>query len=487
MAYTGVRAVRGPVSRVIRYVCDPEKTTEMSGRELEELHGESGPGESGDSGAGQAAGEREGEWRAYVTCLNCSEDSAAEQFMETQRLWSRITGRDKTAGRSCYHCFQSFREGEVTPELAHEIGVRLAERLWGNDYEVVIATHCNTRCTHNHFVVNAVSRRDGGKDVIPGNAYWMIKEASDRLCLEYGLSVIEEPAARGSRRWEYLAEKRGEPTYRSLIRDDIDRAAGVSLTEREFLSRMEEMGYEFRFSDERGRRLKYPALRPPGAERFSGFHRLGDARYTYEGILERVAANYHREDPFPEKERAELREYRERTEPAERPEGLRGLYGRYSYELHIIRKFPASAERVPLSVREDLIRLDRLDRQTRLLGENGIDTIGELNAFRKKTERKLEELDAARRHLRADLRRAVKNAGPDEILRLKERISRVSGEIKEIRKQIRLCDGIEERSALLREGLRYLGKEQKEKEENEYEQPYRRRGGTGRETVPGRD
>lgn len=315
----------------------------------------------------------------------------------------------------------------------------------------------------------------------------MIKEASDRLCLEYGLSVIEEPAARGSRRWEYLAEKRGEPTYRSLIRDDIDRAAGVSLTEREFLSRMEEMGYEFRFSDESGRPLEHPALRPPGAERFSGFHRLGDARYTYEGILERVAANYHREDPFPEKERAELRKYRERTEPAERPEGLRGLYGRYSYELHIIRKFPASAERVPFSVREDLIRLDRLDRQTRLLGENGIDTIADLNAFRKKTERKLEELDAARRHLRADLRRAVKNAGPDEILRLKERISRVSGEIKEIRKQIRLCDGIEERSALLREGLRYLGKEQKEKEENEYEQPYRRRGGTGRETVPGRD
>ncbi len=166
MAYTGFRAVRGPVSRVIRYVCDPEKTTEMSGRELEELHGESGPGESGDSGAGQAAGEREGERRAYVTCLNCSEDSAAEQFMETQRLWSRITGRDKTAGRSCYHCFQSFREEEVTPELAHEIGVRLAERLWGNDYEVVIATHCNTRCTHNHFVgapirgrVNPLSKR----------------------------------------------------------------------------------------------------------------------------------------------------------------------------------------------------------------------------------------------------------------------------------------------------------------------------------------
>lgn len=78
------------------------------------------------------------ERRSYVSCLNCREDTAAAQFMETKRLWG------KPGGRVCYHGYQSFKADEVTAETAHEIGVRLAEELWGGRFEVVVATHCNT-------------------------------------------------------------------------------------------------------------------------------------------------------------------------------------------------------------------------------------------------------------------------------------------------------------------------------------------------------
>ena len=129
--------IKGRVDKVINYARNPEKTTEKVYQDLSGLHAINGVVE-------YAADDMKTEKRAYVTCLNCSEENAAQQFMETKRLWSQITGMDKTSGRVCYHGYQSFLEGEVTAETAHEIGVELAARLWGNEYEVVVATHCNT-------------------------------------------------------------------------------------------------------------------------------------------------------------------------------------------------------------------------------------------------------------------------------------------------------------------------------------------------------
>lgn len=135
MAVTSMWPIKGRVDKVINYARNPEKTVETVHNDLAQLHAIDGVVE-------YAADEMKTERREYVTCLNCTEEHAAQQFMETKRLWSQITGMDKTSGRVCYHGYQSFPKGEVNAETAHEIGVKLAERLWGNEYEVVIATHC---------------------------------------------------------------------------------------------------------------------------------------------------------------------------------------------------------------------------------------------------------------------------------------------------------------------------------------------------------
>ena len=169
-----------------------------------------------------------------------------------------------------------------------------------------------------------------------------MKETSDRLCRDYGLSIIEEPSGRGRNYGEFLAEKNGKPTNRSLIREDIDRAIKASLTEQEFFRVMEEMGYRFKIYAESGKPLKYPALKPPGAKGFFRFHKLGGNGYTLEEILDRVAANYRRRQPFPDEEQEKAKEYRNQAKPKnkEKAKGLHALYIRYCFELHKLNKRP---------------------------------------------------------------------------------------------------------------------------------------------------
>lgn len=150
MAVTSIWPIKGRVDKVINYVRNPEKTIETGHEALASLH-------VIDDVVEYAADEVKTERRSYVSCLNCREDTAAEQFVETKQLWGKM------GGRVCYHGYQSFKAGEVNAETAHEIGVKLASELWGDRFEVVVATHCNTGHYHNHFVINSVSLEDGRK------------------------------------------------------------------------------------------------------------------------------------------------------------------------------------------------------------------------------------------------------------------------------------------------------------------------------------
>ncbi len=462
-------------ARIIDYVTNPGKTVMLSGEDISGLHA---------SGAEIAAEKRE-----FVTCLNCSESDAARQFKETAGLWSKITGRDKLSGRTCYHGYQAFRPGETDAGTAHEIGVKLAGRLWGRDHEVVIATHCNTGNFHNHFVLNPVSLADGRKFNNSLRDYHAMRRESDRLCLEYGLSVVEEPSERGRNMAEYMAEKDGMPTYRSLIRDDIDRAVRASVTEREFIARMELMGYDIKIRDDSGRILRYPMLRLPGAERYTGFGKLGGSGYTAEGIRARISKNRSRTVPFPEEERNEAAEYRRKTEPGRKLTGLYGLYIRYCYELHMIRRYPASVKKVSFFMREDLIRLRKLDEQTRLLGENRIEDVSGLESFRRRQMSAADELERRRNDLRNELRRAERASDHEHAELVRSRIKDITSRLREIRSELRLCEGIEARSERMAselDALNIVRAEETREEEEGLEQLLNRRGGTGREDEPGR-
>ena len=479
MAVTSLWPIKGRVDRVINYARNPEKTTEASYEELASLH-------AIDDVVEYAADDMKTERRSYVSCLNCEEETAAHQFIETKKLWQSISGRDKLGGRACYHGYQSFKEGEVTAEIAHEIGVKLAQELWGDRLEVVVATHCNTGHYHNHFVINSVSFRDGIKFHNTPADYARMREVSDRLCREYAISVIENPGGRAKSYGEWQAEQNGKPTHRGTIRADIDRAILASTTERDFIRVMGEMGYQLKTRGKGGKPLKYPALKPPDAGGYFRFHKLGED-YTLDKIRERILHNLQKQVPFPEVVHRPPRRYRVRGQPRKKVTGLRALYFRYCYELHIIVKRPASVKRVSFLLREDIAKLDRLDAETRFLGKRHISTIGELTACREQSSAEIDALTAQRQELRKEARRLTRQGDTIAADEMKQKISAVSSRLKALRKEVVLCDGIAQRSGQVKENLERLiaQKETERKELNKNEQLFRRRGGASREAVPG--
>ena len=169
--------------------------------------------------------------------------------------------------------------------MAHEIGLRLAKALWGEKYQVLVATHLDkSNHLHNHFVVNTVSFIDGIKYHRTEKDYYDMQRESDRLCREYGLSVIEHPQRGKSKHYgEWRAEQEGRPTYLSLIKADVDAAIRQSMTERQFFYHLRQMGYDIKVG-------KDITVRAPGRDSGRKLMRnLGEA-YSLENIRKRILA-----------------------------------------------------------------------------------------------------------------------------------------------------------------------------------------------------
>ena len=467
MAVTSIWPAKGRVDRVINYAQNSEKTIEASYEEQAALH-------VVDDVVEYAADEMKTERRSYVSCLNCREDTAAVQFMETKRLWGKL------GGRMCYHGYQSFKADEVTAETAHEIGVKLAQELWGDRFEVVVATHCNTGHYHNHFVINSVSWADGYKFYnSPADYAWM-REVSDRLCREYGLSVVKQPEKTTKHYAEWQVEKAGRYTPRGSIRADIDRAILASTTQRDFIQVMTEMGYEFKTRAKDGQPLKHPALKPPDAKDFFRFYKLGKG-YDLEEIKERILQNIRKQVPFPEVAHRPCRRYRLKGKPRKRLTGLQALYFRYCYELHILRKKPASVKRVSFLLRKDVAKLDRLDRETLFLAKEKISTMGQLENRKATAESEIEALTVQRNDLRKELRRLTRKGDQPAAGEVRGQIGQLSQRLKKLRKEVALCNGIALRSGQIKETLEQLLTQQNiERKEQTKDELSRRRGGTGR-------
>ena len=127
------------------------------------------------------------EKKLFVTGLNCDPETARDQMVMTKRRFC------KEDGILAFHAYQSFAKGETTPNIAHEIDAKLAQELWGERFEVIIATHLDKGHLHNHFVINSVSFLDGKKYNDCNASYRLLRQTSDRLCGEYGLSIVQNP------------------------------------------------------------------------------------------------------------------------------------------------------------------------------------------------------------------------------------------------------------------------------------------------------
>ena len=366
----------------------------------------------------------------------------------------------------------------------------MAERLWGERFQVVIATHCNTGHYHNHFVINAVSDKDGGTFYNSPDDYRKMREESDRLCREYGLSVIENPRGHGRNYAEYEAEKNGKPTNRGMIRADIDRAIAASVTREEFFALLEESGYELKLYKQDGDWLEHPALKPPGAKGFFRFHKLGPG-YDLDEIAKRIRKNLYGELPFPEEEQEQVYRHRQENPPPayqRKKPYLYRLYLRYYYELHIIETHPASVQRVSFFMREDLTKLERLDAETRLLGKHQIATYEDMQKHKAELLSRFAELEAKRSELRNQMRQYKRQRDPIQAEAVKGQISDITKKLRDLRKEMSLCEDIELRSAQTREELEWLLDQQEiqQREEERDDELLRGRGGAGREDELGR-
>lgn len=473
MATTSLWRINGQMGHVINYVENIDKTTSpmevpggLSSDTLEDLIAYAG---------------REGATnkRKLIAGINLDYHDAKNQMMIIKRKF------EKENGTIAYHGYQSFAEGEVDPDTAHRIGIALAEELWGDRFQVVVCTHLDKAShIHNHFVINTVSHIDGRKFFRSESDYRKMREVSDRLCREYGLSVIKNPEGTGKHYSQYAAERNGKPTFGSSIRADIDKAIKASLTESEFYDMLEAMGYEFKFYSKNGKPLERPSLKPKNAQKFFRFDNLGEG-YSVDEIADRILENIRRKDPFPEETQEKVRKYRQEFPPRPKAKGLAALYYYYCYELNIIVRYPASAKQVSFLMREDIRKLEQLDKQVQLLGKNRIETYEDLQEFREKCSAEKEMLIKTRGELRNKLKRVVRAGDEEAAMAVKKEIAAVTEKLQQIKDDLVTCNRVEEKAEMIQAEYAAMKKEQTEREENVNEL-LRGCSGTSRKDVPER-
>ena len=244
MAVTKIKAIRGTLSKAIAYILNPEKTDE----------------------------------KLLVSSYGCASETAAREFEWTRRIAEqkgmnpvRIIAR---------HVIQSFEIGEVTPELAHEIGKQFADEILGGKYEYVLTTHIDKDHVHNHLIFNAVDFVDYHAYKSYKRIYYDMREVSDQLCKENGLSVIPPSQNKGMGYKEYTEAKRGT-SWKQKLKQTIDRLVITAKDYDDFLRLMQEAGYEIKTG-------KYISFRAEGQERFTRSKTIGE-NYTEERIKERIA------------------------------------------------------------------------------------------------------------------------------------------------------------------------------------------------------
>lgn len=441
MATTAIWDVRGWLGQVVHYVENPDKTAEpaFSEQDVQGLR----------DVMNYALQDYKTEQQYYVTGIHCRPETARQEMLLTKKQFQ------KEGSIVAFHGYQSFAPGEVTPQLAHEIGVNLAKKLWGDRFQVLVATHLDKAHLHNHFVLNSVSFIDGKRYNDCNETYLLMRRTSDELCKEYGLSIIENPQ-RGKRRsydaWQ--AERDGKPTWHSIIREDIDVSIKGSLTFQHFVRHMKSRGYNL---ERRGQTLR---LRPQGKDRFVRFSTLGE-QYSEETIIARIMRQQRRENP-PEPQPPTVKKICVQGDFRLSKITFRGLRALYFHYLHLLRKARYQPSiTIPAILRDDLRKLDALSRQTVLLMKNKIETPEQLAAFITDKDSEMERLCAERTELNNHIRRIT----PDEAEELRARRTDLTAQITELRKQRKIAIGVVEYAEEVHAKLEAVKRKETEKGE----------------------
>lgn len=441
MATTSIWDVSDNLKRVLNYISNPDKTKNPNDIDYHY------------NGLKQAISyttqDSKTEKQLYVSGINCFMATAFQDMIITKKAFQ------KTDGILAYHAYQSFAPGEVDAELAHQIGIELAEAMWGERFEVLVSTHLDQAHYHNHFVINSVSFKDGLKYYDNKENYKRLRKTSDDLCRKYQLSVIENPKKKAMQYAEWQAEKQHRPTWRTAIREDVDFAINKAMTMKQFFQHLEALGYEIKHG-------KHTAVRPPTKERFVRLRSLSkDERYTEENIKERILQNsIIKWESIQVKEKVPTYHYKGDFKKARKLTGFRALYVHYMYCMGIIPKNAPHKKRVHYLLKEDLRYMDSITQETTLLGKKKINTLDDLEQHEAIAQGRLDSLTKERRCVYNKIRRC---RNPDSKAKLQQDVAVLSADIKSLRKEVALYESIRHRSVTMKKNLAIV-KEQEGKE-----------------------
>ena len=428
MATTSIWSIKNNLKQSINYIINPEKTTNEDYGKVDY-----------DFLEGKKDYNFKKEKVCYVSTLNCDENYPYDDMIDTKDYFN------KKDGVLAYHGYQSFKEGEVTPDIAHEIGVKFISEMF-KDYEVVVATHQNTNHIHNHFIINSVSCKDGKKYNNNRTNLAKLRQISDSICAEYGLSVLDEDIGYKST----FNHKVINNDYYKMLKEDLDNVISYSVTIKQVMDRMKSLGYKV-YS-----RNGIITIYRDGEDKVR-IEKVFGNEYSKDKLNERLYSS--RQIVFkPMSQRSIFEKYSRTNKPR------KGIYGLYLYYCYLLGVFPKKYPKqyLPYSIRKEVDKLNQISEQTQFLCNNNIVTKEDLDNFVKNNNEELRILKGTRENLWKRYHRAKTENKKSEIL---AEINDIQPKIKELYKYDKYCKEITKRAESIQNNLNNFDKDiQKEKD-----------------------
>lgn len=348
MAISKIWSIKTGLSNAINYVTNDEKTNEDT---YNELHNE----------LKYIANEFKTEEKLYVTGINCDPNKAKREFIDTKKRYNKL------GGITAFHAVQSFEELDITPEKAHEVGLEFANKIWGNRFQVVVATHLDKEHLHNHFIINSVSFIDGYKYHDTSASYADIRKLNDELCKKYGLNFMEEKITKAGYNYRnFQLKNENENIYDKQLKLDVDMAIGLASSYEEFKNILNNMNYEVY---ERSGKLGVKSLEYNRSVRLE---RRFKEDYSIENIKKRILGIY-----LPEN-KTYYRNYFKKDELIDKLFKLncKGLAMRYIKYLKMLNNYPSyiKENKISFEMQKEVYEMENISKQTILLATNNIQT-----------------------------------------------------------------------------------------------------------------
>ena len=384
--------------------------------------------------------------KKYVSGINCLPETAFKEMYIVKKQYNN------TNGILGFHAYQSFKGCEVTSDEAHEIGIRLAEELWGDRFQVIVATHTNTQNVHNHFFINSVSFVDGKKYYDNKVNYAIMRRTSDDLCKEYELQTLEEKSFYKNISNRYARSSK----YLDEIRADIDYAISQANIYNDFTKILTKMGYELNHEHNK------MSIRKPPYKRYTRVERTFGEEYSRESILFRIKHTVSFKVPFPEYHTVTGR-FKRKSKTLIRnktkAKGLRALYYYYCYLLKVFpkQKYPPKYSK---AMKEEIKKMDDYSNSARFLAKYNITTLAEIKEYKSSAINKIVELKGLRENLWRKHKR-IKTFEEGQLIC--SEIQKLATKIDELSKDIKSCDFIENNTLRMKDNIKEISKEENNK------------------------